>query len=64
MLNLQSALRLASQDKEFADALIRNPEQFQKGFNLTDKQVAGLKKASELGFKPGVLAASGDYNLS
>ena len=45
MPNLRTALRLAAHDKEFAEALISKPESFKSAFNLSESQVAGLKKA-------------------
>lgn len=60
MPNLQTALRLASHDKEFAEALLQNPEHFQTAFNLTQSQVNGLKKSLASGLQVGGLTKA-DY---
>jgi len=64
MPNLQAALRLASHDREFAEALLKNPESFRQGFNLTDKQIAGLKKAAADGVTVGGMMDKDQYSRS
>jgi hypothetical protein len=52
--NLKDALELAGKDPEFAQQLIRNPEQFKVEYNMTDAQVEQIRT---IGPDSGVLAA-------
>lgn len=42
-LNMKDLLRTASTNKKVAMAIMKNPEQFADLYNLSAKQVAGLK---------------------